>query len=269
MRDLVPAADCPLIMVLRTLLIDDEPASRLRLRRLLAGRSELEIVGEAGDGLEAIARIEALRPDLIFLDVQMPGLDGFEVLRSIPVPAPLPLVIFVTAFDEHALRAFQAQALAYLLKPIETDLLDAALQRAYSIHGFQEQRALEESRLRGALEDTPPSMLERVVARRGSRILLLAPEEICFFRMDSGVVRAHTAAENYLVNYPLGVLESGLSARKFFRAHRSVLANLDQIAEIRPDVRSTYQLVMKDRERTVIDVSERQGRVLRTLIPGL
>jgi len=256
-------------MTLRTLLIDDEPASRLRLRRLLTGRPSVEIVGEAGDGLEAIATIEALQPDLVFLDVQMPGLDGFEVLRSIAAPSPLPLVIFVTAFDEHALRAFQAQALAYLLKPIEPELLDAALERAYSIHGFQEQRALEEGRLRGALDGAPPTVLERIVARRGTYILLLDPAEICFFRMDTGVVRAHCAAENYWVNYPLGVLESGLSARKFFRAHRSVLANLDQVAEIRPDVRSTYQLIMRDRERTVIDVSERQGRVLRTLIPGL
>jgi two-component system LytT family response regulator len=256
------------MLVLRTLLIDDEPASRLRLRRMLTGRPVVEIVGEAGDGLDAIARIETLQPDLVFLDVQMPGLDGFEVLRSIAPPSHLPLVIFVTAFDEHALRAFQAQALAYLLKPVEPELLETALDRACSIQGFQEQRALEEGRIRGVLDDAPAG-LERIVARRGTHILLLDPTQICFFRMDAGVVRAQTVTDNYWVNYSLGVLEAGLSARKFFRAHRSVLANLDQIAEIRPDVRSTYQLVMKDRDRTVIDVSERQGRVLRTLIPGL
>jgi DNA-binding LytR/AlgR family response regulator len=253
---------------LRSLLIDDEPASRVRLRRLLAHRPTIEIVGEAGDGLTAVEQIETLRPDLIFLDVQMPGLDGFDVLRSLAAHSPLPLVIFVTAFDEHALRAFQAQALAYLLKPIEEDLLDAVLDRAWSIHSFHAQRAAEESKVRTALTRAT-STLERIVARKGNRVLLLDPAAICFFRMDGGLVRAETETENYWVNYTIGELESGLSAQRFFRAHRSTLVNLDQVAEIRPDVRSTYQLVMKDRRLTVIDVSERQGRVLRSKIPGL
>ena len=251
---------------LRSLVIDDEPASRLRLRRLLASKSTVEIVGEAGDGLSAVDQIETLRPDLIFLDVQMPGLDGFEVLRSIAADTRLPLVIFVTAFDEHALRAFQAQALAYLLKPIEEELLNAVLDRAWSIHSFQTQRIEEESRVRAALSRTT---LERIVARRGNRVLLLEPASICFFRMENGLVKAQTATDSYWVNYTVSELESGLSANRFFKAHRSALVNLDQVAEIHPDLRSTYQLVMNDRARTVIEVSERQGRVLRSQIPGL
>lgn len=252
---------------LRSVLIDDEPASLLRLRRLLADRPMVTVVGEASDGVSAIERIEALQPDLLFLDVQMPGLDGFEVLRAISGTAPLPLVIFVTAFDEHALRAFQARALAYLLKPIEPELLDAALDRAWRIRGFQEERALEEGRVREALGSN--ARLQRIVARKGSRIALIEPADICFFRVDGGLVRAYTATEAYWVNYTMGDLEAGLPEGRFFRAHRSALVNLDQIAEVRPDLRSTYQLVMKDRARTLIDVSERRGRVLRSLIPGL
>jgi len=252
---------------LRSLIVDDESASRLRLRRLLLDRPKIEILGEAGDGIQAIEQIETLRPDLLFLYVQMPGLDGFEVLRAISPPASLPLVIFVTAFDEHALRAFQAEALAYLLKPIELELLDTALERAWKLHTFQEQRVSEEARVRGVLHGRPA--LQRIVARRGNRIVLVDPADICFFRMDLGLVRAHTVTDSYLVNYTVGELEESLSGRPFFRAHRSALVNLDQIAEVRPDLRSTYQLVMKDRAQTVIDVSERQGRALRELIPGL
>ncbi|MHB8816681.1 MAG: LytTR family DNA-binding domain-containing protein [Steroidobacteraceae bacterium] len=146
-------------------------------------------------------------------------------------------------------------------------LLDAALDRAWRIHGFQEQRAGEESKVREALGHG--IKLERIVVRRGNRIALIEPADICFFRTDAGLVRAHTATDNFWVNYTMADLEAGLPQRRFFRAHRSTLVNLDQISEVRPDLRSTYQLVMNDRTRTVIDVSERQGRVLRSLVPGL
>jgi two-component system LytT family response regulator len=253
---------------LRSLLIDDEQASRIRLRRLLSSRPLIEIVGEAEDGLQALEQIEQLRPDLIFLDVQMPGLDGFEVLRAIAPPAPLPLVIFITGFDEHALRAFQAHALAYLLKPVEPEQLDAAIERAWSIHSYREARKEHDKNVRNVLI-SPSRGFERIVARKGNRLLLLDPADICFFRIDTGIVRAQTAEDSYWVNYAIGDLEAVLSSRSFFRAHRSFLVNLNRVAEIRPDVRSSFQLVMQDRGQTAIDVSERQGRALRTLIPGL
>lgn len=253
---------------LPTLLIDDEKAARVRLRRMLQPRPTIEIVGEAQDGLEAVELIERVRPGLIFLDVQMPGLDGFEVLRAVTQPPPLPLVIFVTGFDEHALRAFQAQALAYLLKPVEQEALDAIVERAWSIHSYQEQQTEQETNVRKVL-DSAPARLERIVARKANRLLLLDPTEVCFFSMDTGIVRVNTATESYWVNYTMGDLESALAERRFFRAHRSALINLDQVREIRPDVRSSFQLIMKDAHSTAIDVSERQGRLLRTLIRGL
>ena len=253
---------------LRTLLIDDEQAARVRLRRMLQAREYLDIIGEARDGLEATQMIERERPGLVFLDIQMPGLDGFEVLRAVSGTAALPLVIFVTGYDEHALRAFQAQALAYLLKPIEQEMLDQMVERAWSLFRYGEMQNAEEAHVRRAL-DSAPAKLERIVARRANHMLLLDPSEICFFSTESGIVRVNTATESYWVNYTMGELEAALSPRRFFRAHRSTLINLDQVREIRPDARSSFQLVMNDGSRTVVDVSERQGKVLRSLIPGI
>ncbi|HEX4583328.1 MAG TPA: LytTR family DNA-binding domain-containing protein [Burkholderiaceae bacterium] len=253
---------------LRSLLVDDEQASRLRLRRLLADRPEIDLVGEAGDGLEALQSIETLQPDLIFLDVQMPGLDGFEVLRAIPQATPMPLVIFATGYDEHALRAFQAQALAYLLKPVEPELLYSMIERARSIHGYNELRQAHTGKVRGAL-DAVPSRIRQIVARKAGRLHLLDPSDVSFFWIDCGILRAQTEDDSFWVNYTIGELESALSERNFFRAHRSALVNLQKVAEIRPDARSSFQLIMKDSGRTAIDVSERQGRILRSRIPGL
>jgi two-component system LytT family response regulator len=253
---------------LRSLLIDDEQASRVRLRRLLLNQPHIEIIGEAEDGLQAVQQIEQLCPDLVFLDVQMPGLDGFEVLRAIAPPQRLPLVIFVTGFDEHALRAFQAQALAYLLKPVEPEQLDATIERAWRIHSYREAHHEHEAQVRGLLQGGPRGF-ERIVARKASRLLLLDPADICFFWMDAGIVRAQATEESYWVNYALADLEAAMSERGFFRAHRSFLVNLNKVSEIRTGERSNLQLIMKDRDHTAIDVSERQARALRARIPGL
>ena len=253
---------------LRSLLIDDEQASRVRLRRLLSSRQQIEVIGEAEDGLQAVEQIERLCPDLIFLDVQMPGLDGFEVLRAIAPPQHLPLVIFVTGFDEHALRAFQSQALAYLLKPVEPDQLAATIERAWSIHSYREAQHEHEAKVRSLLQ-VGPRGFDRIVGRKASRLLLLDPADICFFWMDAGIVRAQTGEENYWVNYAIGELEAMLSDRGFFRAHRAFVVNLNMVSEIRPHARGHLQLMMKDRDQTKIDVSERQGRALRARIPGL
>ena len=126
---------------LRSLLIDDELNARTRLRRLLQSENRVEIVGEAKDGFEAVAEIERLRPDLIFLDIQMPGLDGFQVLRALPANLPSPLVIFVTGFHEHAMAAFNANAIAYLLKPVEAARLREMVERAWRLHHSSEDLA--------------------------------------------------------------------------------------------------------------------------------
>lgn len=251
-----------------TLLVDDEPAARSRLRRMLSTDAHVEISGEAADGVEAVEEIERLQPDLVLLDVQMPGLDGFDVLRALSAESTLPLIIFVTGFHEHAIKAFEANAVAYLLKPVETERLHAMVERAWRIHSFGERRELDDPKVKAALSGvTQP--LKHIVARKLDRLLLLDPSEVMFFYMESGILRARTATESFRVNYPLGELETALAAANFFRAHRSTLVNLKAVREIRPDGRSGFVLTMADPARTAIDVSDRQARLLRALIPGL
>src|SRR5690242_2335730 len=128
---------------MRTLIVDDEPDARDRLARLLGAHPEVVLAGQAHDGLDALEKIEELRPDLLFLDVEMPGLSGFEVVRAIPPDVPLPLVIFATGYDQHALAAFEVNAIAYLLKPIEPERLAQAIERAQRLHGFAEAKEAE------------------------------------------------------------------------------------------------------------------------------
>ncbi len=253
---------------LRSLLIDDEPNARIRLRRLLQDEEHVEVIGEAKDGLEAVTEIERLRPDLVFLDVQMPGLDGFETLKALPPELPMPLVIFVTGFHEHAMAAFDANAIAYLLKPIEPDRLRDMIERAWRLQHFAEGRAQAANETHQFAASVPTNF-RQIVARKLDRFFLLGPEEILYFYMDHGIVRARTGDDNVWVNYQLSDLEKGLREFNFFRAHRASLVNLQRVKEIRPSPRSAFLLIMDDTARTQIEVSERQARILRSIIPGL
>jgi two-component system LytT family response regulator len=250
---------------MRTILVDDEESARERLRRMLRLHPEISIIGEARDGLEAVQRIEELRPDLIFLDIEMPGLTGFQVLRSLP-RGVVPMVIFATGYDQHALAAFDANALAYLLKPIEAERLAAAVERAQKLSnsgsGKERERILEVVR-------RTPGTLRQIVCRKRDRMLLMQPEQILWFQVEDGIVKAHTATETYWVNYSLGELEASLPGEVFFRARREVLVNLEKVKEIRPYFKSAFLLIMDDASATEIAVSERQARPLRLRIPGL
>ncbi|HXM25707.1 MAG TPA: LytTR family DNA-binding domain-containing protein [Chthoniobacterales bacterium] len=253
---------------LRSLLIDDEPNARMRLRRLLKDEEHVEVIGEAKDGLEAVAEIERLKPDLVFLDVQMPGLDGFGTLKALSPELPLPLIIFVTGFHEHAMAAFDANAIAYLLKPIEPERLREMIERAWRLLHFAEDRAQAVNEVHQFTASVPPNF-RQIVARKLDRFLLLDPADILYFYMDHGIVRARTSDDNVWVNYQLSDLEQGLNEFNFFRAHRASLVNLRRVKEIRPSPRSAFLLIMDDPTRTQIEVSERQARVLRSIIPGL
>lgn len=247
---------------------DDEAPARERLRRLLEDDPRIEIAGESLDGPGTVESIERLQPQLVFLDVQMPGLTGFEVLKSLSYGTPRPLTIFVTGYHEHALEAFRARAVAYLLKPVEPDHLREMVDRAAKLVAAGALREEEDRNVERLLLETAQPM-EQIVARKANRIFLLDPAEAVFFYMDSGIVRVRVENDSYWVNYHLGELEEALTARGFFRAHRSSLVNLKRVREIRADGHGNFVLVMNDAKNSEIEVSERQGRALRTRIPGL
>ena len=248
---------------MRSLIVDDEPAARSRLARLLSAHSEIEIAGQASDGLEALEKIEQLHPELVFLDIQMPGLDGFQVLHSIPSSVPYPLVVFVTGYDRHALAAFEANALAYLLKPVESERLATVVERASRLCAPDQQREVHAEVARA--RSTP---LAQVVGRKRDRFILLNPADILYFAAEDGLIKARTAVDSFLVNYQLSELEASLP-ESFFRARRSVLVNLSRVKEIRPYFKSSFLLVLNDAGETPIAVAGRQAKLLRQRIPGL
>ena len=251
-------------MRLRVAIVDDEKPARDRLRRLLAAMPEVELVGEAGDVASAVALLDREKPGLCLLDVQIPGGDGFEVLR---LAAHVPQVVFTTAFDHYAVRAFEVKSLDYLLKPVHKDRLQDAVHRARQAleRGTAESgtvlRLLEEIRAQ-----RPTTTPQRIPAKRGAKILLLDPAEVVWFESEGELVHARTAEGRALVERPLGEIEE-LLAGSFFRIHRSYLVNLSKVGAIVPEEGGTYRVVMKDDARTALPLSRRQAQRLREIIP--
>jgi two-component system response regulator LytT len=266
-------------MELRTVLVDDEQLARDELGYLLSRVDGVEVIGHAGNGLEALATIDRLQPDLVFLDVQMPGLTGFEVARRMIGGGPTAHVIFVTAFDQHAIEAFEVNAVDYLLKPVDPARLDVALQRARRRISFE--RMHEESAAPGGRALDPgfnhdqlekivqlvterQSRRERLAIKVGERFLLVQSEEIVFASLAdesiSVVTNQHTGTSNYRT---LDELQARLDPAVFWRVHRSHLVNINKIKEIVPWFSRNYILRMKDEKATEIPVSRTQTRRLR------
>jgi DNA-binding LytR/AlgR family response regulator len=249
---------------MRTLIVEDEEPARSRLKRLLGKHPEIEVIGEAEDGLDAVRKIEELKPDLLFLDIELPGLTGFEILQAVPQDCTMPLVIFATGYDQHALAAFDKNALAYLLKPVEPERLAQAVERALKLGTATGER----ERVRRVAVDAPKT-LRQIVCRKRDRIVLMPPDQILWFRLEDGIVKAHSQNETFWVNHQLGELEKSLPEDLFFRARREVLVNVQKIREIKPYFKSGFLLIMPDAAATEIVVSERQAKSFRQKIPGL
>jgi two-component system LytT family response regulator len=250
-----------MIAPLRVLIVDDEPLARARARRLLEDIGGVGIAGEAGSAEEARRAIATIRPDLLLLDIQMPGEDGFALLESLE---PRPAVVFITAFDHYAVRAFEENAVDYLLKPFRRERLAEALDRARRDLERPEELSRKLAQLLGGLDRAPASEhLERFTVRVGQRQLILKAEEVLWFGAEDKLVFAATGADRHYVNFTLDQLERRLDPRRFTRVHRGAIVNLDHAAALRPGFAGTYRLQLKDTARTEVPVSRARARALR------
>jgi len=245
---------------LRTLVVDDEKLARDRLRGFLASVGGVELIGEAANGLEAVQMIEERRPDLVFLDVQMPGMDGFEVLRALPGPAPE--VVFATAYDEYAIRAFEVQAIDYLLKPFARARVEEAVGRVRN-RLKQGERGFDVEAVVRRLEEGRKAYVTQISAHSGRRILLLPVEDVQWFGVENRLVYAHTSERAFMTNYTLRDLEERLDPELFFRVHKASLVNLRHVKEIVPWFGGRYRLAMRDHAKSEVAVSRTQARALR------
>ena len=233
-------------MKIRTLIVDDEPLGRERIRTLLAGDPEIEVIGECPDGRRAITGIEERKPDLVFLDVQMPEVDGFGVLEAISAER-MPVIIFVTAYDRYAVKAFEVHALDYLLKSFDRERFRAAVQRAKEEIRRSREGVLNE-RVAGLLEDLQKKKdrLTRLVIKSAGRIVFLRVEEIDWVQAADNYARVHAGKESHLIRETLQSLEKRLDPGKFLRIHRGSLVNLDRIRELQPIFHGDYAVKLMD-----------------------
>jgi two-component system LytT family response regulator len=230
------------------LIVDDEPLARQRLQRMLRGEADLRLLPPCADGRAAVAAIEAHHPDLLFLDVQMPGMSGFEVLAEIG-PKRMPVVIFVTAHDRFALQAFEAEALDYLLKPFGAERVHKALQRARDLLAGGKRRGLEE-RYAGLLRSTANSGDEPcVLVKKRERTIVLRPDEIDFVEAYGDYVRVRAGADSHLLRGTLVDMERKLSAAGFVRIHRSRIVNWQRVREFTADRDHDAVVVLKNGTR--------------------
>ncbi len=233
-------------MKIRTLIVDDEPLGRERIRTLLADDPEIEVVGECSDGRQAVAAIERSNPDLVYLDVQMPEMDGFAVLDRI-AGERMPAIIFVTAYDRYAVQAFEVHALDYLLKSFDRERFQAALQRAKD-QLRHSRDGLWTERLTGLLQDLDARQkrLTRLIIRSAGRIFFVRVEEIDWLEAADNYVRIHVNRESHLIRDTLQSLEGRLDPSKFLRIHRSTVVNFDRIKELQPLFHGDYVVRLQD-----------------------
>ena len=231
-------------MNIRALIVDDEPLARQRLRDLLADESGIEVVGECGDGSSAVLAIETQTPDLVFLDVQMPELDGFEVIESVGADR-MPATLFVTAHDRHALKAFEVHAIDYLLKPFDRKRFHEALERARIWVGRSQEAPGRMASLLQDVQDSRPPM-ERILVRSGDHHLLLKTSDIQWIEAEDNYVRLHVEGTSYLVRQTMGRMLERLDPARFKRIHRSSIVNLDCVKELRPWFHGDYMVLLSD-----------------------
>jgi two-component system, LytTR family, response regulator len=229
---------------IKALIVDDEPLARSMTRRMLDGHAKIELVGECESGEEAVAAIRTQKPDLVFLDVQMPGLDGFAVIEAL-ASERLPQIIFITAYDQYAVRAFDVHALDYLLKPFDRERFEQALRRAVRRIETEQSGKLNE-RILSLLAGREPRYLERFIIKAEGRVFFLKADEIEWIEAEGNYVTLHAGGKGHLFREAISSLETKLDPRKFQRIGRSAIVNLDSIRELQPWFRGDYKIILHD-----------------------
>lgn len=233
-------------MKIRALIVDDEQLGRQRVRLLLDEEPDVEIIGESADGFEAVDQIQATKPNLLFLDVQMPEMDGFEVLRRVP-KALLPVVIFTTAYEQHALQAFEASALDYLLKPFKPTRFKEAVQRARELIA-NKHAGVAARGLLALLGQTPApaGQLTRLAVKTPGKVSFVELDQIQAIEAAGKYAVVHVGKENHVLRETMSSLESHLPPQRFLRISRSVIVNIDQIQELQPTFKGENLVVLKN-----------------------
>jgi two-component system LytT family response regulator len=238
--------------VIKVLLADDEQPARDRLRQLLAGESDLEVVGEAEDGVQAVERVAELSPDLILLDIQMPGFSGLEVAASLPRPRPA--IIFCTAYEQYAVDAFELNAVDYLLKPVNRARLHAAIERARGARSVDREHVIDR------LTRTPALTPVRFLARKGAKFRVVPRQDVVAFTFQDGLTRLHTATEQLWMQPTLAALARRLDAETFFQISRTAVVSLDAVREAKPFPDGTGEIILSN--GLTMPVARRRWRVL-------
>ena len=234
---------------IRTVIVDDEDLARDRMQTLLSEQPDIEIVGLCNDGTSAVETIDRERPDLVFLDVQMPGMDGFEVVENLD-PSRMPAIVFVTAYDGHALRAFEINALDFLLKPFDQTRFEKALERARG-QVNRDRSSLIDARLVSLLEGLHEERKypERLIVKSGGRVFFVRTEDIDWVEASGNYVKIHAKGEAHLIRESMKNMEAKLDAKTFVRIHRSAIVNIDRIKELEPWFHGEYVVIMRDGTR--------------------
>jgi two-component system, LytTR family, response regulator len=231
---------------IRALIVDDEPLAREGIQMRLEQESDIEVIGACGNGRDAVTAILREVPDLVFLDIQMPRLDGFGVIEAVGVTR-MPHVIFVTAYDEHALRAFEVSALDYLLKPVDGERFFEALERARDrIRGKNLEAITEQLQKMMAALQVERKYLERLSIKSAGRIIFLGVDEIDWIEAADNYVQVHAGRESHLLHATMNSLERRLDPNQFLRIHRSTIVNIKRIKELHPMFHGEYRIILKD-----------------------
>ncbi len=259
------------IMTIKALIVDDESLSRDELNYLLKQWKDVDIIGEAKDGEEAIKKVHDYKPDVVFLDIHMPNMDGLTVAKKLADQGVAPLIVFATAYDQHAIKAFEINAIDYLLKPFDEERLKVTIDR---IHQKLDNKNAERDKITRFLyqimaeEDLKRQnkSVSKLAVQSEDRVILLDPTDVIYGYREGREVLIHTNQANYTTKYTLQVLEEKLEKYHFFRTHRSYLVNLNYAKELIPWFNGTYNLLMKDEKQSKVPVSRQYIKPLKDLL---